>query len=72
MIISFIYFIKSLSSLQNEIYSLKSSCSKCFINTNNTNTNNTNTNTNTNNTNTNNTEDILKTMKEIFMNYIRK
>lgn len=31
MIISFFYFIKQLSSLQFEIKSLKSSCSKCFI-----------------------------------------
>jgi len=31
MIISFFYFIKQLSSLQFEIQTLKSSCSKCFI-----------------------------------------
>lgn len=68
MIISFFYFIKQLSSLQIEIQTLKSSCSKCF--------------TTQSSLQSlppvisppviSNNKEIVNKIKELFLNYIRK
>jgi len=58
MIISFLYFIKAIYSLQNEIISLKTTCK---FNNNNKEIKK-----------ENNNKELLNKLKEIFMNYIRK
>lgn len=65
MIISFFYFIKQLSSLQFEIQTLKSSCSKCF-------TPQSSSQSLAQKPIIPNNKEIVNKIKELFLNYIRK
>ena len=77
MIISFVYFIKAIYSLQSEITSLKSTCSKCVdCNINKKETKKeikeeTKKETK-NDINKEINKEIINSIKEIFWNYIRK
>lgn len=69
MIISFVYFIKAIYSLQSEITSLKSTCSKCVdCNINKKEIKKEKKQEVSKETN----KEIINSIKEIFWNYIRK
>lgn len=69
MILSFIYLINSMKSLQIEVKSLKSTC----YNGNSNGNGNLNTNSNSNNIKSNKELiNIVDNIKELFLNYIRK